>query len=61
MRIAEDGVSGITSAQNGMIQTDPIGTLKNKDATRTRIKFYAGLAVFNKLSIAVMTATCMTD
>ncbi|KKN03070.1 hypothetical protein LCGC14_1111260, partial [marine sediment metagenome] len=61
MRIADDGVSGITSAQNGMIQTEDIGTLQNKDATRTRIKFYAGLAVFNKLSIAVMTACCMTD
>jgi len=61
LRVAEDGVCGITSAQNGMIQTEPIGVLQNKDAVRTRIKFYSGLAIFNKLSASVMTACCMTD
>jgi len=61
LRIAEDGFCGITSAQNGMIQTEDIGTLQNKDATRTRIKFYTGLALFNKLSAAVMTACSMSD
>lgn len=61
LRVAEDGVCGITSAQNGMIQTEPIGTLQNKDAIRTRIKFYAGLVIFNKKSAAVMTACSMSD
>ncbi len=60
-RIAEDGLSGITSAQNGMIQIEDIGTLPNKDATRTRIKFYCGLALFNKLALAGLMGICATD
>jgi len=59
-RIAEDGLCGITSAQNGMIQTVPIGVLPNKDATRTRIKFYCGLALFNKLALAGLVGCCCT-
>lgn len=61
VRVGEDGFCGITSAQNGMIQTTPIGILENKDATRTRIKFYCGLALFNKLAAAVLTEVCLTD
>ena len=61
LRIGEDGFCGITSAQNGMLQVESIGTLQNKDAIRTRVKFYCGLALFNKLAAAVMTACCMTD
>lgn len=61
VRVGEDGFCGITSAQNGMIQTEPIGTLENKDAKRTRIKFYCGLALFNKLAAAVLTAVSLTD
>lgn len=49
----ENGLCGITSAQNGMIQTKDIGTLPNKDAERTRIKFYCGLAAFSKKCAAV--------
>ncbi len=55
VRLAEDGLCGITSAVDGMIQTEEVGQLENKDATRTRIKFYCGLALFSKLAAAVMT------
>jgi hypothetical protein len=53
VRVAEDGLCGITSAQNGMIQTESLGKLSNKDAERTRIKFYCGLALFNKRAAGV--------
>lgn len=52
VRVGEDGLCGITSAQNGMIQTEPIGTVQGKDADRTRIKFYCGMALFNKKAAA---------
>jgi len=44
-----DGVAGLT---NGWIQTEPIGKLETKDAERTRIKFYCGMANFGKVSLA---------
>lgn len=44
-----DGVAGIT---NGWIQTEDIGKLETKDAERTRIKFYCGMANFGKVSLA---------
>lgn len=44
-----DGVSGVT---NGWIQTEDIGKLETKDAERTRIKFYCGMANFGKVSLA---------
>jgi hypothetical protein len=51
-RIGEAGLMGITSREAGMIQTEDIGPVQNKDARRTRIKFYCGLALFNKLALA---------
>jgi len=44
-----DGVAGVT---NGWIQTEAIGSLETKDADRTRIKFYCGMANFGKVSLA---------
>lgn len=61
VRIGEDGFCGITSAALGMIQTEDIGKVQTKDATRTRIKFYCGLALFNKLAAAALMGTCCTD
>jgi hypothetical protein len=52
-RIGGDGLVGITSAQNGMIQVKDLGELDNKDATRTRIKFYCGLKLGNKKAAGV--------
>ena len=46
---ADDGVAGIT---NGWIQTEDVGKLETKDADRTRIKFYCGMANFGKVSLA---------
>jgi len=51
VRFGEDGLCG---CQNQGIQTESIGKLENKDAERTRIKFYCGMALFNKLAAAVM-------
>ena len=51
VRFGDDGLSGLS---NGMIQTEDIGKLEEKDATRTRIKFYCALALFNKRAAAVL-------
>ncbi|HEY7035088.1 MAG TPA: phage major capsid protein [Thermomicrobiales bacterium] len=44
-----DGVMGL---EHGGIQIDPIGELETKDATRWRIKWYAGVAFFSLLGVA---------
>ncbi len=44
-----DGVCGL---QNGSIETVTIGMLETKDAWRTRIKWYCGLAAFRTWSYA---------
>lgn len=54
VKFGEDGLCGITSASDGMLQTVDIGQLESKDAKRTRIKFYCGMALFNKRAAAVM-------
>jgi len=51
VKFGENGLCGI---QNGGIETEDLGTLETKDATRTRIKWYFGLANFSKSSIAVL-------
>jgi hypothetical protein len=38
--------------QNGGIQVERVGELETKDATRTRIKWYCGLALFGTLGLA---------
>ncbi len=45
----EVGVMGI---ENAGIQIEQIGELETKDATRHRIKWYGGLAVFSELGIS---------
>ncbi len=44
-----DGVSGL---EHGGIQVETVGELETKDATRHRIKWYCGLAVFSELGVA---------
>lgn len=51
LKFGEDGVACI---HNGGIQTEDLGTLQVKDATRTRIKFYCGAALFGTLKAAVL-------
>jgi len=55
VRFAEDGLCGINGA--GMINAVKInngGDLETKDAKRTRIKFYAGMRLTNKLAAGVL-------
>jgi HK97 family phage major capsid protein len=49
LRFGEDGLAGLT---NGGLQRETVGALETKDAMRTRIKWYVGLALFATLSIA---------
>jgi hypothetical protein len=44
--------TGICGLENGGIQVQPLGALETKDAWRTRIKWYVGLANFNAWSLA---------
>lgn len=44
--------TGVCGLENGGIQVTPIGNLETKDAWRSRIKWYVGLANFNVLSIS---------
>lgn len=46
------GRQGIMGLENGGIQVERVGELETKDATRTRVKWYCGLALFSTLGIA---------
>jgi len=41
---------GVCGLQNGGIQAIPVGPLESKDALRTRLKWYCGLAVFRPIA-----------
>lgn len=43
---------GVMGLEHGGIQVERVGELETKDATRTRIKWYAGLAVFSELGVS---------
>lgn len=43
--------TGVCGLDNGGIQAVPIGNLETKDAWRTRIKWYVGLALFTDLAL----------
>ena len=53
LQMGEGKLSGITAA--GMIQVERVGALETKDATRTRIKWYVGLALFSTRAAAMLT------
>ena len=44
--------TGLCGLDNGGIQVQPLGALETKDAWRTRIKWYCGLALFRNIAIA---------
>ena len=46
----EGAVSGLTSP--GGLQIERVGSLETKDASRTRVKWYVSLALFNTLRLA---------
>lgn len=50
VQFGEGGVAGLTAP--GSLQVENIGSLTTQDATRTRVKWYVSLAVFNDLKLA---------
>lgn len=48
----ENGVTGLYGGNNAGIVVESIGTVQNKDATRTRVKWYCGLANKHDYAIA---------
>lgn len=49
---ARFGRQGLMGLQNGGIQVERVGELETKDATRTRVKWYVGLALMGTLGLA---------
>jgi HK97 family phage major capsid protein len=47
--------TGLMGLEHGGIQIERVGELETKDATRTRIKWYCGLALFSELGAAKLT------
>ena len=43
---------GVLGLEHGGIAIEPVGELETKDATRWRVKWYCGLAIFSTLGIA---------
>jgi hypothetical protein len=43
---------GVMGLEHGGISVETVGELETKDATRTRIKWYASMAVFSELGVA---------
>ncbi len=48
----EEGVTGLAGGPNAGFAVEDVGTVQNKDADRTRVKQYGGLAVHSTLSLA---------
>ena len=44
--------TGVCGLENGGVQVVPIGNLETKDAWRTRLKWYVGLALFRDIALA---------
>lgn len=52
--------TGLMGLENGGIQIERVGELETKDATRTRIKWYCGLALFSELGAAKLKGIAAT-
>ncbi|MBA7470899.1 hypothetical protein ES707_06187 [subsurface metagenome] len=52
VQFGEGALCGLTSP--GFLQVEPIGSLENKDASRTRVKWYCSLALFSSVKAAVL-------
>lgn len=46
------GTDGVTGLENGGIQVQLVGEVQDQDATRHRIKWYCGMAVFSDYGLA---------
>jgi HK97 family phage major capsid protein len=44
--------TGIMGLEHGGIAIEPVGELETKDATRWRVKWYCGMAIFSMLGVA---------
>jgi hypothetical protein len=56
MRLNEvDGLHGLYGGDNAGIVVEDIGTVQNRDATRTRMKWYCGTALKSTKSLARLT------
>lgn len=49
-----DGLHGLYGGESAGIRVEDIGTVQNKDATRTRLKWYCGLALKSTISLAAV-------
>jgi hypothetical protein len=52
IQFGEGALCGLTSP--GFLQVEPIGSLENKDASRTRVKWYCSLALFSSIKAAAL-------
>jgi len=50
VQLGEGALAGLTSP--GGLQVERVGSLETKDASRTRVKWYVSLALFNTLKLA---------
>jgi HK97 family phage major capsid protein len=50
MQLGEGALAGLTAP--GGLQVETIGSLETKDATRTRVKWYVTMALFNAIKVA---------
>jgi len=52
VQFGEGALCGLTSP--GHMQAEPVGPLENKDASRTRVKWYVSLALFSSVKAAAL-------
>jgi hypothetical protein len=52
MQFGEGALCGLTSP--GHLQVEPVGSLEDKDASRTRVKWYVSLALFSSIKAAAL-------
>ncbi len=52
IQFGEGALCGLTSP--GHLQAEPVGALENKDASRTRVKWYVSLALFSSIKAAAL-------
>jgi hypothetical protein len=52
VQLGEGALCGLTSP--GHLQVEPVGALEDKDASRTRVKWYVSLALFSSIKSAAL-------
>lgn len=52
VNIGPAGFQGLYGGPEAGIRIEPIGPVQNKDATRTRVKWYCGTALYGSLAVA---------